>query len=219
MTGSMTGSTTGAARVVVVSAGLATPSSTGALADRLGDAVAAALAARGREAVTERVELRALAHPLADRLLTGFADDTLQADLDRVARADAVVLVTPVYAASYSGLFKMFVDVLDRGALDGTPVVVAATAGTSRHSLVLDHALRPLLAHLRATVMPTGVMAAGDDFASEGHDALGKRVERAAAELAAALAGPRASRPGPTERAEPVSFDQLLREASGDSVR
>ncbi len=131
-----------------------------------------------------------------------------------------MIVVSPVYAASYSGLFKMFVDVLEPDVLDGTPVLVAATAGTARHSLVLDHALRPLFNHQRAVVVPTGVFAATDDFGTDAD--LSGRVAQAAAELAALVrpvtgAG-QPGRPRPRLRAarddDPVPFEQLLRRAS-----
>ena len=110
--------------------------------------------------------------------------------------------MTPVFSASYSGLFKTFFDVLETGALDGKPVLIAATAGTARHSLVLEHALRPLFAYLHAVVVPTGVFAATEDFAGTDLDA---RVVRAAGELAAADGqgqprGPRGLRAGATRR-------------------
>ena len=95
-----------------------------------------------------------------------------------------------MFAASYSGLFKTFFDVLDKDALDGKPVLVAATAGTARHSLVLEHALRPLFSYLHAVVVPTGVFAATEDFGGT-DGVLQKRVERAAAELAALVASRR----------------------------
>jgi FMN reductase len=91
-----------------------------------------------------------------------------------------------VFSASYSGLFKSFFDVLDKDALTGKPVLIAATGGTARHSLVLEHALRPLFAYLRAVVVPTGVYAASEDWGGEG---LAGRIERAAGELAALMAG------------------------------
>ena len=68
--------------------------------------------------------------------------------------------MSPVYTGSYSGLFKMFFDVLEDGTLEGKPVLIAATAGTTRHSLVLEFAMRPLFAYLRADVVPTAVFAA-----------------------------------------------------------
>ena len=146
--------------IAVVSAGLSNPSSTRLLADRLTAATVAALADRGISATVEVVELREHARDLADDLLTGFANKPLQAAVDTVVGADAVIAVTPIFSASYSGLFKTFFDVLDKDALVGTPVLMGATAGTARHSLALEHALRPLFAYLRATVVPTAVFAA-----------------------------------------------------------
>ena len=144
------------------------------------------------------MELRPLAHQLADHLLTGFASGDLAEAIAKVRRADGLVVVTPVFSASYSGLFKTFVDVLEPGTLDGTPVLVAATGGTARHSMVLDHALRPLFSHLRAVVVPTGVFAASEDFGrtDEGH--LDKRVRRAAGELAALMGVDAGRRRSPT---------------------
>ncbi|MCZ9336511.1 NAD(P)H-dependent oxidoreductase, partial [Streptomyces sp. TRM76130] len=71
-------------------------------------------------------------------------------------------------------------------ALSGKPVLIAATGGTARHSLVLDHALRPLFAHLKAVVVPTGVYAASEDWGAEGLDG---RIARAGRELAALATG------------------------------
>ena len=200
--------------LVVVSAGLSNPSSTRLLADRL---TAAAVEALGDVEVTH-VELRDLAHPLTDQLLTGFPSPELAAAEAAVAGADGLIVVTPVFSASYSGLFKTFFDVLDGGALDGTPVLVAATAGTARHSLVLEHALRPLFAYLHAVVVPTGVFAATDDFAGTDLDL---RVRRAAGELAALMghdsrpaAGVGKRRTVADEFAEVTPFEQLLHQAS-----
>jgi FMN reductase len=171
-------------RIVVVTAGLSDPSSTRLLADLLAKATTNALP----EAAVDVIELRPLAHALADQLLTGFATGELADAEAAVAQADAVIAVTPVFSASYSGLFKTFFDVLEPGALDGTPVLVAATAGTARHSLVLEHALRPLFTYLHAVVVPTGVFAASEDFGTTTSDSLNRRIERAAGELAALVA-------------------------------
>jgi FMN reductase len=176
-------------RIAVVTAGMSEPSSTRLLGDLIAKATVGALQAQGTTAEVEVVELRPLAHALTDQLLTGFATGDLAAAEEAVAQADAVIAVTPVFSASYSGLFKTFFDVLEQGALDDTPVVVAATAGTARHSLVLEHALRPLFSHLHALVAPTGVFAASEDWGSAGAAApLTRRIERAAGELAALVA-------------------------------
>ncbi|MEU8951271.1 CE1759 family FMN reductase [Streptomyces sp. NPDC048489] len=162
-------------RLVGVSAGLSVPSSTRLLADRL-----AAAAVEGTAARVEVVELRDLAVEIAHHFTNGFPGRALGSALDAVTTADGLIVVTPVFSASYSGLFKSFFDVLDMDALAGKPVLIAATGGSARHSLVLEHALRPLFAHLRAVVVPTGVYAASEDWGAEG---LADRIDRAAAEL------------------------------------
>ena len=199
--------------IAVVSAGLSNPSSTRLLADRLSTATVAALRERGEDATVELVELREHARDLADNLLTGFANESLQAAVDTVVGADAVIAVTPVFSASYSGLFKTFFDVIDKEALTGTPVLMAATAGTARHSLVVEYAMRPLFSYLRAVPVPTGVFAAAEDWAGGGTDqALAGRIERAAGELAA-LVTARPPATGPVDPfADPTtSFEDLLR--------
>ena len=196
--------------LAVVSAGLSQPSSTRLLADRLTDGVRAAAAEVGVDVLVEPVELRPLARDLADHLVTGFPSPALEAALSTVTRADGLVAVTPVFTASYSGLFKTFFDVVDKQALEGMPTLIGATAGTARHSLVVDHAMRPLFAYLRAAVVPTGVFAATDDFGSA-HHALAPRVERAARELVATW-GPTSSTPRPaSDDPEVTPFEQLLR--------
>ncbi|MFF5786104.1 FMN reductase [Streptomyces sp. NPDC012693] len=178
-------------KLVTVSAGLSTPSSTRLLADRLAESARDEVAARGQTPSTEVVELRALAGDIANHLVTGFPPPRLSAAIDAVTAADGLIVVTPVFAASYSGLFKSFFDVIDPDALSGKPVLIAATGGTARHSLVLEHAVRPLFAYLRAVVVPTAVFAASEDWGSGGDeytDGLPGRVRRAGAELAALMA-------------------------------
>src|SRR4051794_41515861 len=119
--------------VVVVSAGLSVPSSTRLLADRLAAATARAAGEHGQDVDVRVVELRGLAHALADHLLTGFPTGELREAVDAVRTADALIAVTPIFNASYGGLFKTFFDVLDEGSLEGTPVLLAATGGTARH--------------------------------------------------------------------------------------
>ncbi|MGW0845055.1 CE1759 family FMN reductase [Streptomyces sp. NPDC002787] len=168
-------------KLVVVSAGLSVPSSTRLLGDRL----AAAVVGADASVEVRVVELRDLAVEIAHNLTNGFPGRKLAAALDAVAGADGLVVVTPVFSASYSGLFKSFFDVLERDALAGKPVLIAATGGSARHSLVLEHAMRPLFAYLRAVVVPTAVYAASEDWGAEG---LAGRIERAASELARLMA-------------------------------
>ena len=189
-------------RLGVVSAGLSVPSSTRLLADRL-----AAATGRQADVDVEVVELRELAVEIAQNLTNGFPGRRLAAAIDAVTSADGLIVVTPVFSASYSGLFKSFFDVIDKDALTGIPVLIAATGGTARHSLVLDHALRPLFAHLRAVVVPTGVYAASEDWGAEG---LPERIERAAGELAALMSGLAATRPAVKDEFAVVPFAEQL---------
>ncbi len=181
--------------IAVVSAGLSDPSSTRLLADRLGRAASDALRAEGTTATTRHVELRPLAHEVVDAMLTGFAAPALAEAIATVVEADAVVFVTPVFTAGVSGLAKSFLDVLDKDALTDMPVLLGATGGTARHSLALEHALRPVFAYLRAAVVPTGVFAATEDWGSD-EAALDARIRRAGGDLAWAI---RASRRVPQQ--------------------
>ena len=117
----------------------------------------------------------------------------LQKVIDALSAADGVILVSPVFQASYSGLFKSAMDVLPAGTLEGVPVLLGATAGTARHSLVTEMALRPLVAYMKALPTRTAVFAASEDFgaawqtpsSSERPESpLNERVARAGRELA-----------------------------------
>jgi FMN reductase len=196
--------------LVVVTAGLSRPSSTRLLADRLSAAAVDAAGSLGVDADVRVIELRDLAHDITNHLLTGFPPAALRDALDAVAGADGLIAVTPIFTASYSGLFKSFFDVVDTGALADKPVLIAATGGTARHSLALEHALRPMFAYLHAVVVPTAVFAASEDWAGdESEGQLRGRVLRAGDELAREIA-----RRQPAEVADPfaltTSFEDLL---------
>ncbi|MBT2473145.1 NAD(P)H-dependent oxidoreductase, partial [Microbacterium sp. ISL-103] len=130
------------------------------------------------------------AHDITNNLLTGFAPPARETAINTVVSADALIAVTPIFSTSYSGLFKSFIDVLDPDALTGKPVLIGANAGTARHSLAIDYAIRPLFAYLHADAVSTGVFAASSDWGGAGDDVapLGKRVEKGARELAEAIA-------------------------------
>ena len=194
--------------IAVVSAGLSQPSSTRLLAGKLAEATAGHLPA-GTEVIT--IELRDLAHDIVNALLTGFPAPALREAIDQVVSAAALIAVTPLYSGSYNGPFKSFFDVLDPGALAGKTVLIGATGGTARHSLALEHAIRPLFSYLRAVTVPTAVFAATEDWGAAGGsgEALTERIERAGAELAALV-----DRREPPAKADPYAsvtpFDQLL---------
>ena len=160
------------------------------------------------------VELRDHAHDIINHLLTGFASPGWQSVLTQVAGADGLIAVTPIFTASVSGLFKSFADVLEDGSLSGKPVLIAATGGSARHSLALDHALRPLMSYMRAVTVPTGVYAAPEDWSQSAPEsstaALSGRIRRAAAELAEEMA--RRDHKPPVDPFElSTAFEDLLR--------
>lgn len=196
-------------RIAVVTAGLSQPSSSRILADRLAEATERALLQDGERTDVTVLELRELARDLMDHLLTGFPGPRLEEAIGTVATADGVIVVSPIFSASYSGLFKTFFDVLEDGTLAGKPVLMAATAGTARHSLALEFAMRPLFAYLKATVVPTAVFAASEDFGSAAGGALSDRVDRAARELAD-LVATRAPSVAPDAFESPTPFERLL---------
>ena len=205
-------SATASRSLVVVSAGLSQPSSTRLLADRLSAAVDRHLRGAGIEPQIEVVELRDQAKDLVNNLLAGFPSPHLRAALDAVLAADGLIAVTPIFSASYSGLFKLFFDLVERDGFAGKPVLIAATGGTARHSLALEHAMRPLFAYLNAAVVATAVYAATEDWGRSGvaaEDSLVERIDRAALELSVAMSV-RGSAARKEPFADPVPFDQLL---------
>lgn len=181
----------------IISGGLREPSSTRLLADRITAAVEAALAERNLTMTASVIELRPLGRPIIDAMLAGFASADLESAFETIAVADGVIAVTPAFNASFSGLFKSFFDVLPEETLSDMPVLIAATGGTERHSLVLEHALRPMFSYLHAVVSPTGVYAATGDFgAQQGSVGLSERIRKAADDFARLVqaCGPRARR-------------------------
>ncbi|MEV8251051.1 FMN reductase [Microbacterium sp. NPDC076768] len=177
-------------RIAVVSAGLSNPSSTRMLADKLAAETVKKLAEKDIEASVDVIELRDYAHDITNNMLTGFAPPALETAINTVVSADALIAVTPIFSTSYSGLFKSFIDVLDPDALTGKPVLIGANAGTARHSLAIDYAIRPLFAYMHAEPVSSGVFAASSDWGGSGDQVatLGKRVQKGAQELADAIA-------------------------------
>jgi FMN reductase len=197
--------------IVAVSAGLGQPSSTRLLADRLSEATVAELGQRGVSARAETVELRDVAHEIINAMLTGFPTGALREVIEKVTAADGLILVTPLFTTTYSGLFKSFVDILDKDSLVDMPVLLGATGGTPRHSLALEYSVRPLFTYLRADVATTSVFAATDDWAGEGDkvNPLPARIQRAGRELAEMVAG--RENTGPADLYDDVpTFDQML---------
>jgi FMN reductase len=138
------------------------------------DGVQQRLHARG--AHVERLRIRDLS-PQA-LILADFGNRTISHAIGRVAAADVVVVATPVYKAAYSGVLKVFLDLLSQNALAGKTVLPLATGGSANHMLALDYALRPVLQSLGAkhilsgiyatdaqvTLTPEGVYVIGDEI-------------------------------------------------------
>ncbi|MCM2566024.1 FMN reductase [Janthinobacterium kumbetense] len=146
-------------RLVAVSGGLQRPSKAAALAEHLMDLIA-------EEVLCEQrlVELGQLAPQLAGAVWRSHLPETVERDLVAVEQADILVVTTPVYRGSYTGLFKHFFDFIHQDALIDKPVLLAATGGSERHALMIDHQLRPLFSFFQTRTLPLGVYATDKDF-------------------------------------------------------
>ena len=181
--------------LVVVSAGTSDPSSTKLLADRTAQRVTALAERRGATVRTQVIDLRELATDITTALTSQLITPKLTQAVDALGAADGIIAAAPVYKAGPSGLFTSFFHVLDNDLLIGKPTVLAATAGTSRHALVVDDQMRALFAYLRTLPVPTSLFAAPEDWGTSAgglstgangdgeQDALSKRIDRAAFEL------------------------------------
>jgi FMN reductase len=167
-------------RVIVISAGTSDPSSTRLLADRTAERVVALAARRGTRVTVSVIDLREIATDITTALTSQLVTPRMQQAITALGEADGIIAAAPVYKAGPSGLFTSFFGVLDNDLLIGKPVVLAATAGTARHALVADEAMRPMFAYLRTLTAPTSLFAAPEDWSDPG---LATRVDRAAFEL------------------------------------
>jgi FMN reductase len=180
-----------AIQVVVVNAGLSNPSTTRDIATRVAYAAERHITETGRTAEVHILDLRALAGDLATFVTTMIPTPDLEDARLLVSNADALITATPIFQGSYAGLFKMFFDAFDKHALQAIPVTLVATAGTPRHSMILDYAMRPLLSFLQATVLPTGVFATTGEFGEDSD--LQHRIARAGSEISQAIAATRST--------------------------
>jgi FMN reductase len=193
-------------RIVVINAGVSDPSTTRLLAERIAQASLDRIRETGirqpgsrgvgsresenalsRNTVAEInatvsiIDLAQIAPDVARSIIIGSPLKSVQPAIDQLAAADALIVATPVYKAGISGILKSFLDILDNDLVVAKPTILAATAGTARHALVVDDQLRPLFAFLRALPVPTSLFAAPEDWADP---AFGNRIDRAAVELA-----------------------------------
>jgi len=167
-------------RLAVVSAGIGDPSSTRLLADRTAERATGLAASRGAAVMVSVIDLREMAADISTALVSRLITPRLQQAMTVLGEADGIIAAAPVYKAGPSGLFTSFFHILDNDLVIAKPVVLAATAGTARHALVVDDQMRPLFAYLRAMTVPTSLFAAPEDW---GDPALAQRIDRAAREL------------------------------------
>jgi FMN reductase len=210
-------------RLLALSAGLSTPSSTRMLADQLTREASAVLGADGTAVEMTTVELREYAHDLTDALLTRFPSERLSMVIEQVRAADAIIAVTPIFNVGPAGLFKTFFDAVDIEIWRGKPVLLGATAGTARHSLAIDYAIRPMFGYLKAEIVPTAVFAASADFGADtegqaDEQPLAVRVRRAAAELATMLRARRGTALPAGAAADGSAEAQAVEDASADAA-
>lgn len=229
-------------KITALTASLSESSTSSRLAQRILDAAKQAAEAAPETATadpqastapfeTEIINLRGLAHQLVDSMLTGVPSDELDEVYAKLRTADAVVLAAPIYNAAPIGLLTMFLQLFPEAGLRGIPVLLASTGGTARHSLAMDHHIRPLIAYLKGLALPTTVFAATDDWGlPEEQTGMCRRIEAAVEELLELASGSgqgagnsrgasTSGAHGTSRRVEPVDefdpstitpFDQLL---------
>ena len=146
--------------VVALSGGTSRPSRTLALTE----AILAELAEH-LNIKPHLIDLGDIARPLGSALWRSELPEAVEQQLRLVEKADLLVVTTPVYRGSFTGHFKHLFDLIGQDALIDTPVLLAATGGSERHALVLDHQLRPLFSFFQAMTLPIGVYATEADFA------------------------------------------------------
>ncbi|MGX6451961.1 NAD(P)H-dependent oxidoreductase [Brevibacterium paucivorans] len=166
--------------VVVINAGTSETSSTAMLLSQIAKSVQGA-----EENVTcAFINVRDVAQDAMTALVSGRKSPALQEIEATLLDADALIVGTPVFKAGASAVFMAFFQALDNDLLIGTPVLLAGTAGSQRHALVVDDQIRGLFAYLRTYTTPTSVFAAPDDF---NDPKLRTRCARAAGELLALI--------------------------------
>lgn len=179
---SLTPASPAPASIVVVTAGHAPASSTARLGLAMAEATARALGGAPR---VRHLELRTFATAVAESVVTGTPAPEVADAIAALQGADALIVATPTINASFSGLLKSFLDTLPLDTLRGLPTAIAATGGTQRHTLVLDQSVRPMLAFLRAVVLPTCLFATADEWdGPRPGPGLGRRIDDVADELA-----------------------------------
>jgi len=187
-------------KVVAVSGSVQSPSRTLVLVEQL-------LAALAEVAPIDvhLIKLEDLAPAIGGVSYRNQLPSAVQAELAAIESADVLVVASPVYRGSYTGLFKHLFDLVHHEALIDVPVLLAATGGSDRHALVIDHQLRPLFSFFQARTLPLGVYASEQDFSGYAitSQALRDRIALAASRALPLLTAPQSEdiRTAPVARA------------------
>ncbi len=173
-------------KIVAVAGSWQSPSKTRALTDAVVEAIAGQ-----RSSDITKIDLAEVGTEIAALKNIKAGSSEIQSLFSSVEQSDLLIVGSPVFKASYTGLFKHFFDLLDPSALAGKPVVLTATGGSHHHALVLEHHFRPLFGFFRAQTLPTAVYAVESDF-HDGvlvNESIKERIGRAAAEAVRVLDG------------------------------
>ena len=165
-------------KVVAVSGSLKNPSKTTALVEAIVAALGTAIPID-----SHLITLTQLGPHLAGALNRKELPAEAEAELQRIESADVLIVASPVYRASFTGLFKHLFDFVDQYALVDTPVLLAASGGSERHALIIEHQFRPLFAFFQALTLPIGIYAHDSDFTDYkiSNPDLQSRIEKAVA--------------------------------------
>lgn len=145
--------------IVTVNGSYSNPGKTGALLELIAEEFT-----RHHEVTVDRVAVATLGPGFTNALSRDEVSAAVEEQLALVERADLLIVGTPVFRGSYPGLFKHFFDLLDQYALANKSVLLSATGGSDRHTLVIDQVLRPLFGFMQAAIAPVGLYASSNDF-------------------------------------------------------
>ena len=146
-------------KTVIVNGSLHRPSRTQVLLDALRDTLNDQLALD-----VQNIELVSLLPELGAALSTDALPAHAHQAIRAIEQADFLIVGSPIFRAGIPGLLKHLFDLVDMNALNGTPVLLAATGGSQRHALVIEHQLRPLFSFFQALTLPIGVYATPEDI-------------------------------------------------------
>jgi FMN reductase len=150
--------------LVAVSGSLHTPSKTTVLAAEILDRFADAFRAAGLPVETTLLELSEVGREFSGALTRAELSPAAEGAVQRIESATLLIVASPVYRASFTGLFKHVFDFVGQYALVDTPVLLAATGGSDRHALIIEHQFRPLFSFFQAITLPIGVYASDGEF-------------------------------------------------------